>query len=90
MGWGCPFFQSQKIRACAEYNFWTNHQLKPGGHTRSYPSKVQNGNRRWLSRKIPWIVTPQKTNAIILTNSPMKYPPLNPECQNAQPVVFSR
>jgi hypothetical protein len=75
MGLGCPLFQSQKILACAEYNFWTKHQLELFRHNRNYSSKVQNENRCWPSRKIPWIVTPQKTHAIILTNSPLEIPP---------------
>jgi len=79
---------TKNTRLC-RIQFLDNRQLKLFGHKRSYHSKVQNGNKSWPSRKIPWIVTTQKTHAIILSSSPLKYPQKNPDCQNAKLGLFS-
>jgi len=63
MGWGCPLFQSQKIHAGAEYNFWTNHQLNLVGHNRWVHSKFRTATEAGLLKKsrlfLAAIKTPQ-------------------------------
>jgi len=91
MGSGCQFFQSQKNTRLCRIRFLTNHQLNLLGHNCSYPSKVQNGNRSWLVKKIPWLFSRHQNTTATLNEEALKYPPpKNHERQNAKLWVFSR
>ena len=104
MGWGCPLFQLQRILACAEYKFWINHQLELFGHNRSpfqnsewQQKRASQKNSRGFLAALKRRRHPERGQRISAHLSKLPFlqmtvvvPPLNPERQNAKPVVFSR